>query len=269
LPVCVVIGYVNRIVRTFGLGAGLVFALAGPAAAAPPRDQLRDFQCQRALDPPARAVSVTSVMRPVSHTQAMVVRFELLSRARGAAGYSPVNGSDLGRWIAPADRTLGRRPGDVWIFKKPVVDLPAPAAYRFRVSFRWIGAHRRVLASAVKSSGTCRQPELRSDLLVRHISAPQPNLNRSADFYTVTVLNAGATAAPAFSVQLSDPGHAPATRLIAGLAAYASRTVTLLGGLCKTAAPPIVTVDPDRLVDDLNRKNNVATASCTAATTPF
>jgi hypothetical protein len=262
---------VKRLARTLGLGAGLLFALAGPAAAAPPRDQLRDFQCQRAVEPAARAVSVTSVMRPVSRTQAMAVRFELLSRANGASAYTPVTGSDLGRWISPADHTLGRRPGDVWILQKPVDDLPA-ATYRFRVSFRWIGAHRRVLATAQKSTGVCRQPELRPDLAIRRIAAPRLDLSGTRDLYAVTVANYGATTAGAFLVQLGPPdGSTPSQVQIPRLPAHATTQVTLRGALCAAGAPTVTVDPPDAVptVDDFNRKNNVATASCTAATTPF
>ena len=262
----------NRFARTLGLGAVLALVLAAAALGAAPRAQLRGFVCQPALEPALRAVSVTSVMRPVHGTQAMAARFELLFRARGAAGFRPltVAGTDLGRWISPAGHTLGRRPGDVWILSKPVVDLSAPAEYRLRVHFRWTGAHHRVLAAATKTTATCLQPELRPDLAIRRIAQPHLDFTGTGDLYAVTVVNDGATAAGAFYVQLAAPSGT--TRLlITGLAARTAKQVSLRGALC-TAGPPTVTVDPpdpNYSVEDFNRSNNAATVSCTGATQPF
>lgn len=271
LPASAVITYVIRSARVLcaALALPLLGAFAAPAGAAAPRAQLRGFVCQRALEPASRAIAVTSVMRPVRHTQAMAVRFELLTRVKGASGFTTVTGSDLGRWVSPADRTLGRRPGDVWKLIKPVVDLPAPAAYRLRVSFRWTGAHRRVLAQSVMSTGNCLQPELRPDLVIRRIDAPRPNRRGTFDFYSVTVGNAGATAAGQFTVQLAAPGSAPVLAQVAGLAAHTTTVVTLRGPLCAPANPPTVTVDPQNNVEDFDRANNVAMASCTSASRPF
>jgi len=200
------------------------------------------------------------------------VRFELLSRPAGAAGFTPltVTGTDLGRWLSPPDRTLGRRPGDKWIVKKPVVDLPAPAAYRLRVQFRWTGARHHILGTSAKTTATCLQRELRPDLAIRRIAQPTLDLKGTGDLYGVTVANDGATAAGAFYVQLGVPGGT--TRLlVAGLAPRTAKQVTLRGPLC-SAAPPSVTVDPpdpNHWVDDFNPRNNAAIVSCTSETQPF
>ncbi|MDQ6605509.1 MAG: hypothetical protein M3Z06_03065, partial [Actinomycetota bacterium] len=138
------------------------YAVAG-ASAAPPRAQLRNLICRKALDPRARAVSITAVMRPVPGTQKLELRFELSSRTAGVGVFRQLSGTGLGTWITPTEPTLGRRAGDVWRVHHPVADLSAPAAYRFRVDFRWLGAHGKVLSSATKTSGTCLQPELRPD----------------------------------------------------------------------------------------------------------
>ena len=85
--------------------------------------------------------SITAVMRPLTGTTKLQIEFQLYSahldqppvhaRARGRPG----------RWVSPSDPTLGERSADVWIVIKQVVDLSAPATYRFRVAFRWIGDH--------------------------------------------------------------------------------------------------------------------------------
>jgi hypothetical protein len=128
----------------------------GQSASVPPRALLRHLVCHRAAQPLRRYVEITAVMRPVSGTRHMRMRFWLLARLSGQSGFHPLEGGELGRWISPRDPNLGQRPGDRWIVHEPVRGL-APGAYRFRVQFRWLGAGS-TLASAARSSGMCLQP---------------------------------------------------------------------------------------------------------------
>src|SRR5205814_768389 len=114
------------IATTATLSAGL--AVAAQVAASTSRAQLRGFTCQRALDPVGRSVSVTAVMRPVSGTMRLQLRFQLLSKAQSSHRFAPISAPGLGTWISPrSNRTLGQRSRDVWLERKPVVDLAAPA----------------------------------------------------------------------------------------------------------------------------------------------
>ena len=170
-------------------------SLAGAAATASvAKAQLRGFVCQTARDPANRGVVITAVMRPLSHTQRLSLRFDLLVGAHRHGSTSMVHFGDLGTWIYPSNRTLGRRPGDVWIVHHPVAQLQrAPAYYRFKVSFRWLGAHSHVLGTAVRYSPTCFQPELRPDLQVAAIHIKPNPSNPKRDIYSVLIRNAGAS----------------------------------------------------------------------------
>ncbi len=219
--------------------------------------------CQRALDPPARAVSITGVMRPVRGTKRMQLQFALLRKARGSASYASVSGGDLGTWISPANPTLGQRPGDVWKLQKPIVGLVAPAAYRFRVRFRWLGAHGRLLGTAVRLSAVCWQPELRPDLLVQSISVESAPNRPNADRYVAVIRNAGASATGPFEVLFTPGGALPVkTALVTDLAAHSRVVETFLGPVCSNSAATTVTVDPEDKVDDFNRSNNSLSAVC-------
>jgi hypothetical protein len=245
----------------------LTLGVAGTAQAAfPPRARLRHLVCQHDLDPAARAVSVTAVMRPLPGTVKLALRFELLTRPGGATSFSVLGGGDLGSWIEPGNPTLGRRHGDVWLVNKQVVDLAAPAAYRFRVSFRWTGKHGRLLGTAVRRTPTCFQPELRPDLLVR-VDAVHPVVGdpQRSDYFA-TIRNDGATAAGRFDVQFSPPGGGPVTtRAFDGLAAHSGLPVKFVGPACTPTSRPTITVDPSGEVDDANRANNTRTVVCPAA----
>jgi hypothetical protein len=238
--------------------AALGTAIAG--AAAPPRDELRAFTCLRALDPPARAVSVQAVMRPLTGTAKMQMRFDLLRQTRPGARFKLVRGRLLGSWITPDDPTLGQRPGDVWIVNHPVVNLAAPATYRFRVSFRWLDTHSNQLGSAVQTSATCYQPELRADLLVRSLAVR--TLPSGADAYVAVVANRGRTGAGPFGVQFAGASNAPQSATISRLAARSFTRQTFVAPPCPPGEDLTVTVDPAHSIDESNFANNTLVVPC-------
>jgi CARDB len=238
-----------------------VSSLAAPVS--PPRASLRAFVCQRALDPPSRGISVQSVMRPIPGTERLAVRFQLLRRQGGAAAL--VRAGDLGTWISPADATLGRRAGDVWQLTKSVADLAAPADYRFRVSFRWLGRHGRILGRAVRLTADCHQPELRPDLLVKSIAVTPDPASSTVDDYTATIENDGASPTGPFQLEFTPgDGSAPKLRSLKSLGPHASIRARFRGPVCNSANPATVTADPAGEVDDRDRSNNSLTATCTA-----
>ena len=224
--------------------------------------------CQTALDPPARAVSITAVMRPVTGTQKLAVEFQLLQRAAGAAAWTPVAGPGLGVWVSPTSpATLGQRPNDVWYVKKPVADLAAPAGYRFAVSFRWLGTGTTVLQSVTELSRVCREPELRPDLAVQSIStAPDPS-HPKHEIYSAVIQNLGLTGAGPFTVELSVAGQPLVERTVQHIAPHQLLTVLLPGPACDPAQPPTVTVDPSGQVDVYSRTQATLAAQCSATTT--
>jgi CARDB len=256
----------SRLVPIAFVAAGALAYAASSAAApvSPPRDSLRAFVCQRALDPPSRGISVQSVIRPIPGTERLAVRFQLLRRQAGAAVL--VRAGDLGTWISPQDPTLGRRAGDVWQLTKSVADLAAPADYRFRVSFRWLGRHGRILGNASRLTAQCHQPELRPDLVVKSIAVSPDSLSSTIDDYTATIENNGASPTGPFQIEFAPgDGSAPKLRSVKSLAPYASVRVRFRGPLCSAVSPPTVTADPAGAVDDRNRTNNSLIATCTAA----
>lgn len=245
-------------------GAVAAQAPARAATGAPPRAALRGLVCQRALDPPARAVDVTTVMRPIAGTARMAVQFTLLVRAAGAASFTPIVAPGLGTWLTPSDPTLGQRPGDVWIVKHPVADLNAPALYRFQVVFRWTDAKGRVLGTSVRNSRVCTQPELRPDLVVSAVSVLADQTDPALDDYLVTLANSGATAAGPFTLRLTD-GSVVKDKVVDHLAPRSSKSFQFVGPACDSTAPPTVTADPAGQVDVSSRAGATLAVTCPAA----
>src|SRR5437588_835288 len=86
----------------------IVLATASGAGSPAPRDELRSFVCQKALDPPTRAVSIQAVMRPVPGTAKMQIRFDLTRKTKPGAAFKIVRGHFLGSWLTPDNPTLGQ-----------------------------------------------------------------------------------------------------------------------------------------------------------------
>lgn len=251
---------------------------ASLAAALLPRSELTAFACHRAAQPDGRSISVRAVMRPVAGTQKMEMRFELLSRSSPGAAFAEVAGSGLESWISPPDPTLGQRPGDVWIVPDLVRNLPAPAAYRYRVSFRWTGTGGKILATAARTTRDCHQPLFRPDLLVSSIAIEALPDQPAMDKYVATIENDGqAPAVGPFSVTFTHgpgPSATPpttpttTTKTIQRLYAGPSNEVnlTFFGPACTASTAPTVVVDPDSTVDESDFTNNSLTVdpSCPA-----
>ena len=235
---------------------------ATSVSAETPRAQLRSFMCVTALDPPSRAISITAVMRPLNGTTKLQLKFQLFSRTSSTRPYTRVRGGDLNSWVSPTDASLGTRAGDVWKLNKPVVDLKAPATYRFRVTFRWIGAHDKVLGTSVRTTASCFQPELRPDLEVKSIAVEAVPGNANANAYVAAIRNRGATAAGPFEVQFID-GSVVKTHSLTGLAAHTTIHERFIGPLC-TSGPATVTADPVDAIDDYNRSNNSLNVTCSS-----
>ena len=159
------------IARALALGAAIA-ALAAPSAAAgdtpaapaaaaggtpPPRAQLSGFVCRQAQNPLNRLIEITATMRPISGTERMAMRFQLLE-ALPWAPYHQIYGGDLDMWRHPNPPTFGQQPGDTWIVNKPVANLHAPARYRFRVKFKWTAWSGQV-TTVTHLSSVCHEPE--------------------------------------------------------------------------------------------------------------
>jgi len=245
--------------------AAIACGTAAGATAPPPNDQLRSFVCQKALDPPTRAVSIQAVMRPLTGTAKMQMRFDLMRQSTAGGLFRLVRGRLLGSWLSPEDPTLGQRPGDVWIVNHPVVDLGAPATYRFRVTFRWTDSQGQQLGSAVQTSPNCYQPELRADLLVRSITVTP--VASGQDAYVATIANHGQTAAGPVEVDLAGSAGAPLAATVPSVGARSTAQHRFVAPACTAGSSVTVTVDPSHTIDEYNFANNALTIPCPAQST--
>jgi hypothetical protein len=244
----------------------LLAVTASAVGQAAPRSELANVRCQPALDPPNRSISVKAVMRPLTGTRKLSLKFELLERSGAAPTHTVTGAGDLGAWLSPSDTTLGQRAGDVWELNKTVYNLDAPAQYRFRVTFRWLGAHNKVLGTAVHLTAQCTQKELRPDLLVKSVTVSAIKHQPRKERYTAVIADRGATGAGPFQV-LFTPGDdsTPQSHTVQHIAPHSSLRQSFVGPVCNAGSPPTVVADSTSQVDDYDRDNNALTVTCPAA----
>jgi hypothetical protein len=257
----------KRFVIAVVLSGAAAFVAVSPGAtvASAPRAALEGYVCQTARDPAARGIEVTAVMRPVARTMRMAMRFQLFDRQRRSGRWAELHGQNLDVWLTPPIASLGQRPRDVWKERHPIAQLSvAPAYYRVKVTFRWIGPHNRTLATAIRYSPTCFQPELRPDLAVAGVDVRPVPSHPNRYLYSALIKNRGASASGPFTVQFADSAGTR-TQSVQQLAAHSKTAVSFHGSACDPLSPPTITVDPTGQVDDFNRANNAAKVTCPAS----
>ena len=231
-------------------------ALAAPAAASAAPSGARLVACQSALDPDARVAAFEGRMRAVRGASRLQMRFTLQTRGKGRWRALPAPG--FGRWLT-SDPGVGR-----YVYTKRVVSLLAPASYRTIVRFRWLRADGRRVASGRSTSPTCRQLDLRPNLLPLGIEA-QPGADAAHARYVVPVENRGRTAAGPFDVVVSVDGTTLTPAEAPELAAGESALVEVEGPPCGDGAVLTVDVDPTGAVDERAEGDNRFSAPCPGA----
>ncbi|MDX6698207.1 MAG: hypothetical protein QOE65_1604 [Solirubrobacteraceae bacterium] len=236
------------------LPAGAHAVMSGSGTPGPADARLRLVACLTSLDAGGPSLTVDSTMRSLHSGDRMAMRFELWQRGPLAPRFHRVPGSGLGTWNPATDGVQRFR------FRKPIQNLPAPAVYFVRVAYRWRDAGGHTVATTARSTRLCRQPDVRPDLRVVSVAAPQ---RRATGFaYPVVVRNAGRAPSGDFEAVLTMGDTSQPGRTVAGLAPGERRTVELAGPRCAPGTAASVQLDPDNRVDESDERNNVRSFAC-------
>jgi hypothetical protein len=203
----------------------------------------------------------------VTGTSKLQLRFELLRQTKTHPRFVSVHGRGLGSWISPSNSTLGQRAADVWIVNHPVVDLSGPATYKYRVTFKWLGAQGQTLSTATQVSPTCYQPELRADLLVKSLSMSAittgPNAGKTG--YTAVIGNRGLTGAGPIEVDFTNGTATLQSATLAWVGSTSTARQRFVAAPCTPGSTLTVAVDPTQSIDEYDYANNALTMTCPAA----
>jgi hypothetical protein len=148
-----------------------------------------------------------------------------------------------------------------YVFTRRLRELLAPADYRVRVRFRWLGAAGDPVANAAATSRTCHQPDPRPDLVVTRIAVP-PAAILTDRRYVVTVRNTGRGDAPESSLGLALAGGPPLAEPVAALAPGERARVTFVAPACEPGTAVLATADADEAVDERDEDDNGRAITC-------
>jgi len=248
------------------LAAPTALAAASGRGASAASAGARLVACHRSPAIDQRVAVVGTWMRPVAGGTRLAVKLDLWERTPGQRWSQRTDVPGLGSWTTPSDAQLGTRAGDVFKYRQAVGRLEVPATYRFHVAFRWLGPNGKVVREAAVTTKTCREPDLRPDLMLRDVRA-LPTRGGSVR-YVVRVGNEGRSPAARATIAATLPGDAAPyqrTRVVHALAPGATAVVRFVGPGCLAGGQPATfAVDPANAVDEADEANNALSAVCPA-----
>jgi hypothetical protein len=108
-------------------------------------------QCVTAATQAGRSVTFTGQMETVAGAHRMAIQVEVQEHAPEEEGFHALTTAGLGSWQ--------RSEAGVKIYKvrQAVTDLPAPAAYRAIVRYRWLNERGQVIRRDQRRTPICRQ----------------------------------------------------------------------------------------------------------------
>jgi hypothetical protein len=233
----------------------VLLAVAAPAAAQTVPTKAGLDACHTGAGPLDRYAIFSAQMGSVPQSTKMQVRFDLQVSA-GGRKFRRVQAPGLGGWRSSA-------PGvDIFRYRKQVANLQAGAVYRALVRFRWLADSGRTIQSSSRRTKSCKQPDVRPDLVVGDITAEraaQPGRAR----YTVVVRNTGRSATPtSFGVTLSVGGALQPAQIVQPLEAGDEQTLVFAGPACDTVDTVRAMVDSDLSIDESSESDNTRTVRC-------
>jgi hypothetical protein len=221
--------------------------LAFPAAAG--AASVRLVECAPAAAAADRSATFEARVHPVRGSERMQVRFTLQVRQGALQRWRRVTATGAEEWLTSFPEV--RR----FSYSRTVRNLSAPASYRMLARFRWLDEDGEVIRRARATSRTCRQPDMRPDVVATAIVPV-------AGGYEVELHNRGRTDAGPFDVALAAAALAPATAALEGLAAGERRTVAFGAPGCAPGEEITATADAAGAVDERDEDNNVLVALC-------
>jgi len=205
-----------------------------------------------------RSAHFTATMQALPRTRSMAISFDLFERApHGTFTQVPAPGFGVWQTSNPGITTFTAN--------ENVLDLPAPAAFRAVVHYRWLNARHQLIRIDRRVSSPCVEllvPVAAPDLLIAAITQAPGSPPATTEDYSVTVRNRGAGAAGAFAVALDVGGTSLPAQTVSALAAGAAVTVQFTGPRCSAGAQVTATADPSGSISEPANARRTVSIQC-------
>jgi hypothetical protein len=206
-----------------------------------------------------RSATFSAAMDAVPGTSTMSVAFDLYEQTSATSPYVAVSAPGFGVWQS-SNRAIAS-----FTANENVVDLPAPAAFRALVRYRWLSRAGRVIHRVERVTKACVETAPEPDLFIVQITHAAGAPARTSELFNVVIRNSGPGAAGPFEVALSVGTTPLADQEVAGLAARTDTTVQFSGPRCTAGSTITAEVDPADAVSEPTNASRRITLTCGAA----
>src|SRR3954452_15334070 len=240
--------------------AALAAGAAPASAAVPGKTSVTVPVCHSDVAPLSRRITWVGQMTSLKAGNRMEMRFDVYVKTPTDPVWRLVVAPDLGIWNRSKAGTTDYK------FRQKAVNLTAPASYKARVTFRWLGPNKGDKTVRTKTSKVCEQTDPRPNLRVVRLEATP--LKNSMANYQVIIRNTGGSAATGpsgFDVAVAIDGVAQPSKNVLGLRPGELVQVNVRAPRCRQGGTVRATVDPDARIDQSDRADDVIELPCPAS----
>ena len=180
-----------------------------------------------------RSATFSAGMDAVPGTSTMSVAFDLYEQTSATSPYVAVSAPGFGVWQS-SNRAIAS-----FTANENVVDLPAPAAFRALVRYRWLSRSGRVIRRAERVTKACVETAPEPDLFIVQITHAAGSPARTNELYSVAIRNSGPGSAGPFEVAFSVDATPLADQQVVGLDPRSDTTVQFSGPRCTAGSTRI------------------------------
>jgi CARDB len=245
------------------LTAALAVGSAPAPAAVPGKPRVSVPVCHSDVAPLDRRITWVGQMDSIRPGNRMEMRFDVYVKTPTEPAWKLVTAPDLGIWNRAKAGTTQYK------FRQKAVNLSAPASYKARVTFRWLGPGKGDKTVKVKTSKVCQQTDPRPNLRVVRLDATP--LKGSMANYQVVIRNTGGSAATGpsgFDVAVAVDRVAQPSKNVLGLRPGELVQVNIRAPRCVQGGTVRAQVDPDHRIDQSDRADDVLELPCPASLAP-
>jgi hypothetical protein len=212
-------------------------------------------QCLTAVDSAGRSATFSGQMVAVAGTIRMTMRIDVQERAAGETLFHTLDAPGLGVWRRSAAGVK------IYKYLKQVTNLPAPAAFRAVVRFRWLDDQGHTLKHAERRTPVCEQFDARAKLVVGSVRASPLGGSAQAN-YQITLRNEGHSATGAFGVLLNVGGMSGPLASVPSLLSGTRTVLSIQAPRCTPGSTIEVQVDPSHQVPEATGGGLTDTLPC-------
>jgi hypothetical protein len=225
------------------IAAAAVASGASATTVATPLTSASVTTCVSGTTAAERSASFRGQIQTLPGARTLSISFSLYQRT-ATGGWTPVSAPGFDVWQSST-------PGiGSFTANENVIDLPAPAAFRAVVHYRWLDRRHHVIRRDERVTPNCVMTLPQPNLFVARLSRSADGAGNGTQFYNVLVRNSGVAPAGPFSVALSVGPTALAPLTVAGLAPGSSQALQFTGPRCTAGTTVTAQVDPSAAISE-------------------